>query len=92
MQLKAEGYRFEREVYFAKPRRWRFDFVVHGDRGAVAVEVEGGRVESWEDAAPIGLWLHGRLRKVRGGDVPGVVGSARDDGDGDERRGHGLRA
>lgn len=49
VQLKCEGYKFEREVVFAAPRKWRFDFVVatlaRGGRGALtqlAVEVEGG--------------------------------------------------
>ncbi len=39
-QLKCLGIEFEREVRFAPPRRWRFDFVLAGDKWAV--EVEGG--------------------------------------------------
>lgn len=43
-QLRVSGIRHEREVTFAKPRRWRFDFVAYGPSTHVAVEVDGG---SW---------------------------------------------
>jgi len=38
-QLRAVGIPFEREVVFAPPRRWRFDFTI-GD--FLAVEIDGG--------------------------------------------------
>jgi len=50
-QLKAVGIPFEREVAFAKPRRWRADFVVPepeyynggtAGKGALFIEVDGG--------------------------------------------------
>lgn len=47
-QLKALGVPFEREFTFAKPRKWRFDFVIAADhsrakdRRPIAIEVEGG--------------------------------------------------
>ena len=47
-QLKAVGVPFDREVQFAKPRKWRADFVVkgllisrfHGD--PILIEIDGG--------------------------------------------------
>ena len=47
-QLKAVGIPFEREVQFAKPRRWRADFVVpeayYGQAivRALLIEIDGG--------------------------------------------------
>ena len=47
-QLKAVGIPFEREVAFAKPRRWRADFVVpeayYGQAivRALLIEIDGG--------------------------------------------------
>ena len=43
-QLRAAGIVFEREVQFAKPRRWRFDFVLFGGPrgGEIAAEIDGG--------------------------------------------------
>ena len=41
-ELTAAGIPFEREVRFAPPRRWRFDFVI--GNAPFAVEVDGG---SW---------------------------------------------
>lgn len=40
-QLKAFGIHFEREYTFAKPRKWRFDFILPA-YGNIAIEVEGG--------------------------------------------------
>lgn len=39
-QLSQAGIPFAREIAFAKPRRWRFDFIFPGQ--FVAVELEGG--------------------------------------------------
>lgn len=42
-QLRAVKIPFSREVRFAPPRRWRFDFVVPTASGpGLAIEVEGG--------------------------------------------------
>ena len=41
-QLEQAGIDFWREVRFAPPRRWRFDFVVGDPVDDLAVEVEGG--------------------------------------------------
>jgi very-short-patch-repair endonuclease len=41
--MTALGIKFEREVRFSPPRRWRFDFVIHeGESALWAVEIEGG--------------------------------------------------
>ena len=52
LHLRAEGIAFKREVRFAKPRKWRFDFILLM-RG-VAVEVDGG------------LWVQGRHSRGAG--------------------------
>jgi very-short-patch-repair endonuclease len=38
--LTVHGYDYVREYWFAKPRRWRFDFALVGPK--LALEVEGG--------------------------------------------------
>jgi len=46
-QLRAVGIRFEREVRFAPPRRWRADFAIaqsDDERRTLLIEVDGG---SW---------------------------------------------
>jgi hypothetical protein len=49
MQLKAAKLRgWEREVVFAPPRRWRFDFAYEVGTCRLAVEIEGG------------TWIQGR--------------------------------
>lgn len=42
LQLNALGIPFQREVRFAPPRLWRFDFVLTGKHAHIACEVEGG--------------------------------------------------
>ena len=43
-QLKAYKIPYVREVQFARPRRFRFDFVIPENRvGALAVEINGGQ-------------------------------------------------
>ena len=43
LQLRAYKIPFVREVQFARPRRFRFDFVIPENRvGALAVEIQGG--------------------------------------------------
>ena len=42
MQLNALGIPFRREVVFAPPRRFRFDFTLTGGHAHIACEVEGG--------------------------------------------------
>jgi len=45
-QLEQAGIPFEREYRFAPPRRWRSDFLVHGDGlvdfESLLVEIDGG--------------------------------------------------
>ena len=46
-QLKAVGIPFEREVAFAKPRRWRADFTIRPSSGSwfdqrLLIEIDGG--------------------------------------------------
>lgn len=42
--LKSRSIPFVREYQFAKPRRWRFDFVLGSDptKNKIAIEIEGG--------------------------------------------------
>ena len=70
-QMKALGIRFERQVRFAPPRRWTFDFVVPVGMSKMAVEVEGGNwsgghkrgaaadtdYEKFNEAALSGWWV-----------------------------------
>ena len=41
-QLKAVGIPHEREVQFAKPRKWRADFVVANFIHPLLIEIDGG--------------------------------------------------
>ena len=42
LQLKADGWMFTRQFYYAEPRRLRADFVVQANGDAVLVEIQGG--------------------------------------------------
>ena len=91
MQLKAARVQgFERELVFAPPRKWRFDFANRALR--IAVEVEGGTwiagrhnrgssiekdMEKYNAAAVMGwLVLRGTSEMVTDGRLLDAVGSA----------------
>lgn len=61
-QLKAEGISFIRELCFAPPRKWRFDFAFPEYR--IAVEIEGG-TDGFRNAE--GAWVRAGRHQSRAG-------------------------